>query len=69
MDSPIAFTIIYAELERDLRIVERGVFYSVSEFAPYYAAGWRGAAHWNAAAERYNADHPDYCDNEYRIAP
>ena len=48
------FVIIYAELEKDYQIVERGIFYSVAEFADYYAKGWRGAAHWNAAAEEYN---------------
>lgn len=34
-------------------IAERGVFYSIEEFAPYRAKGWEGTKETNAAADSY----------------
>lgn len=34
-------------------IAERGVFYSIAEFAPYRALGWEGTTDTNALADSY----------------
>jgi hypothetical protein len=54
------FTMFYAERIGDPEkgepyIAERGVFYSLEEFAPYREDGWEGTMATNAAADAYIA--------------
>jgi len=44
---------IYAELARGLEQPEKGIFYSIAEFAPYRALGWSGTEEVNHAADAY----------------
>jgi hypothetical protein len=54
----MSFTLIYAERLGDPDkgepyIAERGVFYSIAEFAPYRAIGWSGTGETNSQADAY----------------
>lgn len=60
------FTMFYAERIGDTSkgepyIAERGVFYSIEEFAPYREAGWEGTQETNAAADAYLAERAIRC--------
>ena len=47
------FRMIYGERVGEVKIEEKGIFYSVAEFAPYRALGWHSTAAVNHAADAY----------------